>query len=619
MIELKYGTRKVISFRGAKKVVGGLSDQNKIAVLLYISKEFSNVGREEDLFDTLITLCKEIFECDNTTLRLWDGELLVPVKYIKETTPPRRNLLPSEGYSGQTFLTKKPLLIPDLKKNPQYLDDQETTMCVICVPITYKDDVLGTISVESDTAFFYKEDDLEILEALGAQLALALTGVRLIEGLMTARAREAAILTQLEWDLKMGRNVQSQILQNQLPPWNGIYFGTHYEPMVEVSGDYFDVVKQGNTMTAIIVDVSGHGIPAALVTMAIHFHFNRFVTQGLGLAEIMEQMGEALKPQLPESTYFTAFILRIYHDYTYAYINGGHQKVIHFKNDGTIEDLDSLGVPLGILDVKKSDYEEMHGKIEPGEYLLMFTDGFTEQKNAQSEEYGHVRFKESFFKARNNLKLEKANVFVKDIVKSMVSDWSQFKGDIKNGDDLAILLLQCNTTLTDALPLVRMAKVSARQKNNADAYSLALQAYRIDPSIKDNLLFLGKMYYNDGKYSESVKFIDEYIKTSGEDTAIIHYLYGKALFNSNRVSESKRALKKSLSCDHTFAKSSLLLAKCYLKENAIPKAIKTLQRGIKSTPSNDALKVSLKKLEGINIIRTTNVEEIDEDSSGDIQ
>ena len=112
------------------------------------------------------------------------------------------------------------------------------------------------------------------------------------------------------------------------------------------------------------------------------------------------------------------------------------------------------------------------------------------------------------------------------------------------------------------------------------------------------------MYYNDGKYAESVKFIDEYIRTSGEDTAIIHYLYGKALFNSERLPEAKRALKKSLSCDHTFAKASLLLAKCYLKENAIPKAIKTLQQGIKSTPSNDALKVSLKKLEGINIIRT---------------
>ncbi|MBL0266040.1 MAG: SpoIIE family protein phosphatase [Leptospiraceae bacterium] len=611
MIELKYGTRKVISFRGAKKVVGGLSDQNKIAVLLYISKEFSNVGREEDLFDTLITLCKEIFECDNTTLRLWDGELLVPIKYIKETTPPRRNLLPSEGYSGQAFETKKSLIIPDLRQTPDFLDDQETTMCVLCVPITYKDDVLGTISVESDIAFFYKEDDLEILEALGAQLALALTGVRLIEGLMTARAREAAILSQLEWDLKMGRNVQSQILQHQLHPWNGIYFGTHYEPMVEVSGDYFDVVKQGNTMTAIMVDVSGHGIPAALVTMAIHFHFNRFVIQGLGLAEIMEQLGKALKPQLPESTYFTAFILRFYHDYSYSYINGGHQKIIHFKNDNTTDELDSRGVPLGILDVKKSDYEEMYGKVEPGEYLLMFTDGFTEQKDGNSEEYGHSRFIDSFIKAKERLKSEKSNVFAKDIVQSVLSDWKEFKGGQKNGDDLAMLLLQCNTTITDALPLVRMAKVSAREKNNADAYSLALQAYKIDPSIKDNLLFLGKMYYNDGKYEESVKFIDEYIRTSGEDTAIIHYLYGKALFNSDRLPEAKRALKKSLSCDHTFAKASLLLAKCYLKENAIPKAIKTLQQGIKSTPSNDALKVSLKKLEGITFIRT-NTEEISE-------
>ena len=611
MIELKYGTRKVISFRGAKKVVGGLSDQNKIAVLLYISKEFSNVGREEDLFDTLITLCKEIFECDNTTLRLWDGELLVPIKYIKETTPPRRNLLPSEGYSGQAFETKKSLIIPDLRQTPNFLDDQETTMCVLCVPITYKDDVLGTISVESDIAFFYKEDDLEILEALGAQLALALTGVRLIEGLMTARAREAAILSQLEWDLKMGRNVQSQILQHQLHPWNGIYFGTHYEPMVEVSGDYFDVVKQGNTMTAIMVDVSGHGIPAALVTMAIHFHFNRFVIQGLGLAEIMEQLGKALKPQLPESTYFTAFILRFYHDYSYSYINGGHQKVIHFKNDNTTEELDSKGVPLGILDVKKSDYEEMYGKVEPGEYMLMFTDGFTEQKDGTGDEYGHSRFIDSFIKAKERLKSEKGNVFAKDIVQSVLADWKNFKGGQKNGDDLAMLLLQCNTTITDALPLVRMAKVSAREKNNSDAYSLALQAYKIDPSIKDNLLFLGKMYYNDGKYEESVKFIDEYIRTSGEDTAIIHYLYGKALFNSDRLPEAKRALKKSLSCDHTFAKASLLLAKCYLKENAIPKAIKTLQQGIKSTPSNDALKVSLKKLEGITFIRT-NTEEISE-------
>lgn len=603
MIELKYGTRRVISFRGAKKVVGGLSDKNKIEVLLYISKEFSKVGREEDLFDTLLVLCKEIFECDNTTLRLWDGELLVPMRFIKDTEPPRRNLRPGEGYSGKTFELRKSLLQSDLKSNSEFLDEGETTKCVICVPIISKDECLGTISVESNTEFFYKEDDLEILEALGSQLALALTGVRLIEGLMTARAREAAVLSQLEWDLRMGRNVQSQILNQSVQPWNGIYFGTHYEPMVEVSGDYFDIVRQGNSMTAIIVDVSGHGIPAALVTMAIHFHFNQFVKQGLGLTEIMEHLGGSLKPQLPESTYFTAFIFRVYHDYTYSYVNGGHQKAIHFKNDGSVKELDSTGMPLGILDVKKSDYEEIQGKMEPGEHILLFTDGFTEQRNEADEEYGHDRFINSFIEEKANLRLQKDNIFVRDIVKGVVDKWKNFKKDKKNGDDLTLLLLQCSTTINTASPFIKMAKSSASQKNFKDAYYFALEAYKTDPSIKENLLFLGKLHYNDGNYQESVKFFDEFIRTSGENTAIIHYLLGKALFRAGELQDAKRSLKKSLSCDHTFAKSTLLLAKCYLMENAIPKAIKTLQQGVKSVPGNDTLKLTLKKLEGLNVVR----------------
>ncbi|MCE9499978.1 MAG: GAF domain-containing protein, partial [Leptospira sp.] len=179
MIEQKYGTRKVVNFRGARKVVGGLTDQNKISVLLYISKEFGSVDKQEELFGTVINLCREIFECDNTTLRLFDGELLVPVKFIKETSPPRRNLEPGEGFSGATFASRKSLLIPDLTQTPEYLDPGESTRCAMCVPMLHKDEVMGTISVESDTEFFYKEDDLEILEALGSQLAMALTGVRL--------------------------------------------------------------------------------------------------------------------------------------------------------------------------------------------------------------------------------------------------------------------------------------------------------------------------------------------------------------------------------------------------------------------------------------------------------
>lgn len=598
MIDFEISKRKVVSFRGQNKVIGGLTDKDKIAVLLYISKEFANVDKEEDLFEKVVSLCKEIFEADNSTLRLYDGEFLVPVKFIKDTKPPRRNLKSNEGYSGSTFNNKKPMIIYDLQASPEYTDEGELTRCVMCIPLIQKDEVLGTLAVESDTENFFINDDLEILEALGAQLTLALSGVRLIEGLMTARAREAAVLNQLEWDMRMGRNVQSQILPQDLSPWNGLYFGSYYEPMVQVSGDLYDVVRQGNSLTAINIDVSGHGIPAALVTMAIHHHFRRCVQSGLGLSEIMEELGESLRDQLPESTYFTAFIVRIYSDYTYAYINAGHQKMLHINEaTGIVDELDTKGVPLGILQVRKNDYEEKQGKLSPGDILVLLTDGFAEQKNSAREEVGTDQVIEWLKSEKSLLEKGDKKVFIKDLSERFVQKFKDHKGEVPNGDDLSMLMIQCSKSIIDALPYIKQAKIANTQKKEEDAYALALKAYGIDPSLKDNLLFLGKIHYRDEKFEESIKFFKEYIETTGENTAIAHFLLGRAYYMANKINEAKRSLKKSLSCDHSFAKASLLLARCYLKENAKPKAIKILQQGVKSTPNNESLKISLLKLE----------------------
>ncbi|MCC5816240.1 MAG: SpoIIE family protein phosphatase [Leptospira sp.] len=599
MFDFTVSKRKVVRFRGQNKVIGGLTDKDKIAVLLYISKEFANVDKEDDLFFTVMHICQEIFEADNVTLRLFDGDYLVPVKYLKETEPPRRNILPSEGYSGATFSSKEPMLFQDLENMNDFIDEQEKTRCVMCIPLVQKDDILGTLSVENEMENFYITDDLEILEALGSQLTLALSGVRLIEGLMTARAREAAILSQLEWDMKMGRNVQNQILPQNLSPWNGLYFGTYYEPMVEVSGDLYDVVRQGNSLTAINIDVSGHGIPAALVTMAIHHHFRRCVQSGLGLSEIMEELGESLRGQLPESTYFTAFIVRIFSDYTYGYINAGHQKMLHIHGETMeVDELDTKGVPLGILEVRKDEYEEKQGKLVPGDMLVMLTDGFAEQKNAEKQEAGTDAVINWILEEKKSLEETEKKLFVRDLANRFVERYKAFKGDVGNGDDLSLLMIQCNNTITEAIPYMQQAKIANSKRKDEDTYAMALKAYKIDPSLKENLSFLGKINYRDGNYNEAIKYFSEYLITTGEDTAISHFMLARAYFKADRIPEAKRSLKKSLSCDHSFAKSSLLLARCYLKENAKPKAIKVLQQGVKSTPNSDILKSSLLRLEG---------------------
>ncbi|TGL82125.1 SpoIIE family protein phosphatase [Leptospira yasudae] len=600
MIDIKFGQRKVVSFRGSHKVVGGLTEKNKIDILLYISKEFSSVDKHEELYESVINICKDIFECDNTTLRIWEKGLLVPVRYLLETTPPRRSVSENEGYSGHTFKTKSSLLVQNLAYHPEYIDEGESTLSVMCVPILYKDEVLGTIAVESEHSFFYIDDDIEILEALAAQLALALTSVRLIEGLVEANQREASILKQLEFDMKMGRNVQSQIINTSISPWNGIHFGTYYEPMTEVSGDYFDVVRHGNAVTVIIADVSGHGIPAALVTMSIHYQFRRCTSLGLGLTETLTELGESIRPQLPDGTYFTAFILRIYGDYSYSYVNGAHQKLIHFRNDtGVIDELDSNGVPMGIFEVSRSNFEEKHGRINPGDILILTSDGIVEQKNPERQELGNARFLEWIRQEKQTLEEQRDRIYVADLVDSLISRFKRYKGEARNGDDISIMALQCNPLLNKAKSMMNVAKAAAKEKNDSLAYDKALDVYSLDDSIKDSLLLLGRMYYRDRNFPKAIQFLDKFVKTSGEDSAYIHYLIGRAYYETENINEAKRSLKRSLAIDHTYSKASLRLARCYLKENQSPKAIKVLQQGIKSAPTNEYLKISLKKLEDL--------------------
>ncbi|BDA78820.1 hypothetical protein LPTSP3_g17500 [Leptospira kobayashii] len=601
MVDFKVSKRMLVNFRGQNKVVGGLTDKDKISILLYISKEFANSDKEDQLFSKVISICQEIFESDNTTLRLWDGEFLVPVKFVVETEPPRRNLKSGEGYSGTVFQSGNPILVNDLTRSPDFIDEGEKTRSVMCVPIMQKEESLGCLAVESNRENFYIQDDLEILEALTSQLALALSSVRLIEGLVTARAREAAILTQLEWDLKMGRNVQSQILPQDLSPWNGVDFATHYEPMAEVSGDLVDIVRQGHSLTAMNIDVSGHGIPAALVTMAIHHQFRRSVLAGLGLTEIMEELGENLRGQLPESTYFTAFLVRIFSDYSFGYVNAGHQRMLHYKAaDDIFEQYDTKGVPLGILPVNKLDYEEKQGRLEPGDFLLLISDGFSEQRNPEKEEAGVERLLSWLHDEREKLLIEGKGKFdLKTLSLKFLSRFKEYQGAAPIGDDLSYLFLHCNDALPEASHYIHMAKQANAKLKSEDAYALASKAFSIEPSLKETLMFLGKINYRDGHYLESIRYLEEYLKTSGDTTAASHFMMGRAYYKAGKISEAKRALKMALSSDHSFAKASILLAQCYLKENAKPKAIKVLQQGVKNTPQNTELKASLVKLEGI--------------------
>lgn len=582
MLELKYGKRRVVKYRGAKTVIGGLTPKDKIDILMYVSKELSVINDLQLLFSRVISLCSEIFEADNVTLRIEENGLLKPVAFLRQTVPERRPLKPGEGFSGSIFAKQESRLIYDLSQHPEYLDPGEETLCVICAPISVREDRLGTLAVEKNISHFYKRDDLEILEAMAAQTALAILNARLINGMIEAQKVQERLNSQLQFDLRMGRTVQAQIIHSEIPSFKAIDFRAAYEPMVEVSGDYFDYYRSHESLTVIIADVSGHGVPAALITMALHYHFRLLSSQGLSLLELLSQLNENMKPILPSGIYFTAQLLRIHSDYSFTFVNAGHPKMLHFSalNRELLAQYDTPGYPLGITPFDVRDYRETSGKLRPGETLVMLTDGFAEQQNSRHEQPGSEKV---IFWLRDALS-DPAGA-----IEAFMQSFKLYRGDEPNGDDLTVLTLHYNLRHLEAETMVHQSRERMRTHDHRAAKELALSALAVRPQHQDALVIVGKLALLERDFATAARYLAQACMLDDHVEPQILLLAGHAAYKAGDISSAKRFLKLLLSEEPQNLKASLLLIRCYVRAGEHFKAQRTLNAALKFAPHNEKL------------------------------
>jgi sigma-B regulation protein RsbU (phosphoserine phosphatase) len=582
MLELKYGKRRVVKYRGAKTVIGGLTPKDKIDILMYVSKELSTINDKDTLFTRVISLCSEIFEADNVTLRIWENDLLQPVAFLAQTVPERRPLASGEGFSGSVFAEQKSSLIYDLSQNSKYLDPGENTLCVICAPISVREEKLGTLAVEKGTSHFYKNDDLEILEAMAAQIALAILSARLITGILESQKVQQRLTSQLQFDLRIGRTVQSQIIHSSIPAFKAIDIRAAYEPMVEVSGDYFDYYRSHESLTLIMADVSGHGVPAALITMALHYHFRLLSAQGLSLLELLAQLSDHMKPILPSGIYFTAQLLRVHSDYSFTFVNAGHPKLMHFSaySNQLLTQYDTPGYPLGIASFDINDYEEISGKLRPGETLVMLTDGFAEQQNSRHEQPGT----DKVISWLGTALAEPAGA-----IDSFMQSFKLYKGDEPNGDDLTVLTLHYNLRHLEADTLIHQSRQKIKAADHVAARATAMAALAVRPEHQDALIIVGKLALVERDYKTAAEYLAHACAFDDHVDPQILLLAGHASYKADDISSAKRFLKLLVADEPQNLKASLLLIRCYVRANEPHKALRTLNAAMKYAPQNEKL------------------------------
>lgn len=202
-------------------------------------------------------------------------------------------------------------------------------------------------------------------------------------------------LQQQEEELKRAREIQQMLLPSKLPQPAGVQIAGAWQPAREVGGDYFDVIQLDEKRIGICVgDVAGKGITAALLMANLQASFRAFATADASPQVVCTKLNKFLCANTAPGKFVTFFYAVLdTSERTLTYENAGHTPGLVLRSNGTTESLRGGGAVLGAL--PDWSYQDYVAKLQPGDKLLLSTDGITEAENAQLEEFGEERLVEA--------------------------------------------------------------------------------------------------------------------------------------------------------------------------------------------------------------------------------
>ena len=239
----------------------------------------------------------------------------------------------------------------------------------------------------------------------------------------------------LQTELKFAADIQKGIIpKSKVYNYNKLSIYHILVPMGVVSGDYLDIYDINNKLGILMADASGHGVPAALITMVAKLAFSEEIKLHTSTSQIFNNVNTKLATFITTQDYLSAFLMIINPDYSFIYSNAGHQLTILYRAEtDSIDFLDTNGFLLGALEEVPVEYEEKYDQLKNGDRLILYTDGITEQKNIQNEEYGINRLV--------NCLLQNKKLSAKELTNVLIDDMRYFSHNSPIKDDYALMVI----------------------------------------------------------------------------------------------------------------------------------------------------------------------------------
>jgi sigma-B regulation protein RsbU (phosphoserine phosphatase) len=244
----------------------------------------------------------------------------------------------------------------------------------------------------------------------------------------------AAERSALEYDLQAAAGLQRGLLPPAETRHDGWQVAHQYRPLGPVSGDYCDLAVDEAPERALFFflgDVSGKGVAASMLTAQLHAIFGSLVARRLGVAPLMTEAGHIFGRSSLSPFFATLVGGRVGAGGRLEIANAGHCPPLLLRGQ-EVSRLEASGVPLGMF--ANGDYRAEQLQLDPGDVLLIYTDGLTEARDAQDEEYGEERVIDSIRRASHSS--------ARDVVNASLAGLEQFLGGSAPSDDLTVMAIR---------------------------------------------------------------------------------------------------------------------------------------------------------------------------------
>lgn len=297
------------------------------------------------------------------------------------------------------------------------------------VPIIASGRPLGIINVATHEWQFLTAADLQLLSAIGAQVAIALERARLYDLTHAQRLR-------LERELQMAREVQESLLPDPLPRIPGFTLAADWRSALEMAGDFYDVFELPHGRWGLVLaDVSDKGAAAAMYMAMTRSLIRASAVSHTSPAAVLNEVNQRLLAHSSSDMFVTLFYGVLEPEArTLTYANAGQNPPLLRRAAGEIEHLTRTGPALGIME--GPEFSEAVLTLSAGDALIAYTDGLIDALNPQGEEYGTPRLLHAVAGApRSN---------APDLLAHLSRDLATFVQSIPPFDDVTLLILAAN-------------------------------------------------------------------------------------------------------------------------------------------------------------------------------